>query len=42
VFTDHGLADTQKLVKQLDFTVILFEYKVIRFYGFAISHTEAI
>lgn len=40
--TNHGLADGQKLVKRLDFIVILFEYKVIRFYGFAFSHIEAI
>lgn len=39
--TNHGLADTKKLVKQFDFVVILFEEKAIRFYGFAFSHIEA-
>lgn len=38
--TNHGLADRQKPVKQLDFIVILFEYEVIRFYGFALIHVE--
>lgn len=40
--TNHGLADRQKLAKQLDFVVILFEYKVMRSYGFAFWHIDAI
>lgn len=40
--TNHGLPGRQKLVKQLDFIIMLFEYKVIKLYGFAFSHTEAV